>query len=120
MGADLTDVEAARLVRKHPRTIQRWCTKGRLRGAYKAGRSWRIPADALVKAGLGAALEPDTLESKLAVAHAAVQELLAELDDAARQKQRPVVHREWDAVAARARTLASSSARLADVASGAH
>lgn len=42
-----TDREIAAKLRKHPRTIQRWCRRGELPGAYKAGRSWRIPAEAL-------------------------------------------------------------------------
>ncbi len=49
-----TDREVARLLRKHPRTIQRWCKTGKLRGARKAGRSWRIPPRAVREAELDA------------------------------------------------------------------
>jgi len=44
---DLTDREVARALRKSLRTVQRYCAKGALPGAYKAGRSWRIPRAAL-------------------------------------------------------------------------
>jgi Helix-turn-helix domain len=50
----------ARLLRKDPRTMQRWCRQGKLPGAYKAGRSWRIPPAALREAKLAAALSPTT------------------------------------------------------------
>jgi len=40
---DLSDREVAQALRKSVRTVQRWCASGRLSGAYKAGRSWRIP-----------------------------------------------------------------------------
>jgi excisionase family DNA binding protein len=40
---DLSDSEVAQALNKSVRTVQRWCLAGRLSGAYKAGRSWRIP-----------------------------------------------------------------------------
>jgi hypothetical protein len=43
----LTDVEVAALLRKHPRTIRRWCQADQLPGAHKAGRSWRVPRSSL-------------------------------------------------------------------------
>jgi excisionase family DNA binding protein len=51
----LTDREVARLLRKHPRTIQRWCQSGKLR-CRKVGRSWRIPPRAVREAELDAEL----------------------------------------------------------------
>jgi hypothetical protein len=117
-GHDLLrrDVEVARLVRKDVRTVQRWCVAGKLPGAYKAGRSWRIPTDALINAGLGGALQPDTLEAHLATAQAVVDQLIAELDESARRKQPPIVAREWDSIATSARKLGSASKRLAQLA----
>jgi hypothetical protein len=106
----------ARLVRKHVRTVQRWCMAGKLPGAYKAGRSWRIPPDALINVGLGSALEPDTPEAHLATAQAVVERLIAELDDSARRKQPPIVAREWHSIATSARRLRSASKRLAELA----
>jgi hypothetical protein len=99
---------------------QRWCTQGSLPGAYKAGRSWRIPADALVTAGLETSLETDELGAQLSAAQAPVEHLLAELGDAVQRKQRPVVEREWNHVAARATRLASASRKLAELAAEAH
>lgn len=70
MATDLTDGEAAGLLGKHPRTIQRWCQAGKLPGAYKAGRSWRIPRAALRQAKLGPALAEDdwVRQARLAIA----------------------------------------------------
>ena len=120
MTADLNDVEVARLFRKDVRTVQRWCMAGKLPGAYKSGRSWRITTDALIRAGLGTALEPDRLESKLTAAQAVVDQLLSEIDDSARRKQPPIVEREWDSVARSARKLGSTSKRLAEGAAAVH
>jgi len=47
MARDLADHEVARELGMHPRSIQRRCQAGTLPGAYKAGRSWRIPRSAL-------------------------------------------------------------------------
>lgn len=44
-----TDREVAAALRKSQRTIQRWCAAGRLPGAFKAGRAWRIPEVALAR-----------------------------------------------------------------------
>ena len=44
---DLTDREVAERTRASLRTVQRWCSNGRLPGAYKVGRAWRIPTTAL-------------------------------------------------------------------------
>lgn len=27
----------------HPRTVQKWCSEGKIEGAYKFGTSWAIP-----------------------------------------------------------------------------
>jgi hypothetical protein len=106
----------ARLVRKDVRTVQRWCVAGKLPRAYKAGRSWRVPTDALINAGLGSALEPDTLEAHLATAQAVIERLIAELDESARRRQPPIVARDWDDIATSARRLRSASQRLAQLA----
>src|SRR5437868_2556501 len=79
VAADLTDTEVAQRLGKHPRTIQRWCSAGRLPGAYKAGRSWRIPHAALRRAELGAALEQDDYRSELRAAVRACEEIRQEL-----------------------------------------
>lgn len=47
-GETLTDAQVALILGKPKRTIQRWCQAGRLEGAWKAGRSWRIPEVAVV------------------------------------------------------------------------
>lgn len=47
---DWTDREVAAALRKSVRTVQRWCDAGKLPGAHKAGRSWRIPGRALTRA----------------------------------------------------------------------
>lgn len=52
---DLSDREAAEALRVHVRTVQRWCAKGALPGAYKAGRRWRIPRASLDRLHSGAA-----------------------------------------------------------------
>lgn len=46
-AADLSDQEVADVLGKAVITVQKWCKTGKLAGAYKAGRSWRIPEDAL-------------------------------------------------------------------------
>jgi len=43
---DLTDREVAELLGPSVVTVQRWCRDGRLAGAYKVGRKWRIPVRA--------------------------------------------------------------------------
>lgn len=32
----------------HYKTLQRWCCEGRVPGAFKAGRNWMVPGDAIV------------------------------------------------------------------------
>ncbi len=27
----------------HPRTVQKWCSEGKIEGAYKFGNSWAVP-----------------------------------------------------------------------------
>jgi excisionase family DNA binding protein len=46
-NGDLSDREVAQALGKSVRTIQRWCQAGKLPGAYRAGRPWRIPRSAL-------------------------------------------------------------------------
>jgi excisionase family DNA binding protein len=53
-AGDLSDLEVARALGKSVRTVQRWCESGKLPGAYKAGRSWRIPRASLPRAHSGA------------------------------------------------------------------
>jgi excisionase family DNA binding protein len=77
---DLTDVEVAKLLRKHPRTIQRRCQAGELPGAYKAGRSWRIPPRALREAKLGEALISDDAERELRAATLVCEQLRGEME----------------------------------------
>lgn len=80
VAGDLTDVEVARALRKHPRTIQRWCKAGKLPGAYKAGRAWRIPRRSLRSAQLSRAFGADQIERELGAAALACGELAEELD----------------------------------------
>jgi hypothetical protein len=82
--------------------------------------SWRIPPAALRRAGLGKALEPDSVAAELAAAEALVESLLAELSDAAQRKRPPLVARDWRSVAASARRLATASRRLHELAGAAH
>lgn len=35
--------EYAAKYRLHPRTVQLWCAKGKIEGAYKFGASWAVP-----------------------------------------------------------------------------
>ena len=84
MARDLTDVEVARVLRMHPRSIQRRCQAGRLPGAYKAGRSWRIPPAALRAAQLDRAFRPRKSERALRAATLRCRELKAEIEEARR------------------------------------
>jgi len=98
----LTDLEAARLLRKHPRTIQRWCQAGKLPGAYKAGRSWRIPPPALRQAGLPSGRKPEEdYVLELRKATAVVGEIAAELEELRQLglDEEPRRRRDWRRVA---------------------
>lgn len=88
----------ARRLGKHPRTIQRWCQKGNLPGAYHAGRSWRIPASALRKAEVDRAFRPEEVERELRAAMRVCQTLTAEIEQAKRRR-RPPVERNWRRIA---------------------
>jgi len=88
MQGDLSDKEVAKLLRKHPRTIQRRCQAGKFPGAYKAGRSWRIPRQTLREAKLGEALVRDAVERELRAATIACEQLRQELE-ALKAKPRP-------------------------------
>lgn len=97
---DLTDAEVALMLRKHLRTIQRWCASGRLPGAYKAGRSWRIPAVAVEEI---AGRKVERLRSGLETAADACERLRAEVNAAAhayRSLGRVPRARDWRAVVA--------------------
>jgi len=87
MERDLTDLEVATALGKHPCTIQRWCSKGTLPGSYKAGRSWRIPRAALRAARVARAFEPDAVEDELRAATVAAQELGREVEDLRRTRR---------------------------------
>ena len=41
----LSTREYAELLGKHPVTISKWLTAGRITGALKVGRQWRIPVE---------------------------------------------------------------------------
>jgi excisionase family DNA binding protein len=41
----LTPREAARYLKLTPATITRMCREGKMEGAFKVGRVWRIPLD---------------------------------------------------------------------------
>ena len=101
--------EVAGLLRKHPRTIQNWCKHGELRGAYKAGRRWRIPPATLRKAGLGQALKQDDVSAEFAAAQALIDTLTAELEQAAQTKGPPRITRNWRRIAHKATKLVTSA-----------
>lgn len=93
MARDLSDVEVARALRKHPRSIQRWCLAGKLPGAYKAGRSWRIPRSALRAARVDRALRSDGVERELRAAALACRQLRADLEGS--EERRRAVRNRW-------------------------
>jgi excisionase family DNA binding protein len=80
MATDLSDVEAAAALGTHKRTIQRWCSAGKLPGAYKAGRKWRIPPRALREAKLGEALITDDIERELRAATLVCEQVREEME----------------------------------------
>ena len=84
MARDLTDREVARELGMHPRSIQRRCQAKKLPGAYKAGRSWRIPRSALRAAQLDRAFRPRDSEPELRAATLRCRELQAEMDEVRR------------------------------------
>ena len=100
MRGYLTDGEVARELRMHRRTIQRWCAQGKLRGATKAGRSWRIPPRALREVKLGDALEGDDAARVLRHAILVCEEFRMDL---AAERNRggmpPAAKRDWRPVA---------------------
>ncbi len=63
----------------HKRSIQRRCQAGKLPGAYKVGRSWRIPPSALRTAELDRAFRPDEVERELRAATLVCRTLAAEI-----------------------------------------
>jgi len=105
MGPELRDYEAALMVDKHPRTIQRWCQAGKLPGAYKAGRSWRIPRSAL--GGLSVRREAEPLERYVNAATTACRVLDAELRSL-EEEGRPPFPRNWQRLAGALRALQGS------------
>ena len=99
-GPDLTDREVALALRKHVRTVQRWCASGRLADAYKAGRAWRIPAASLEAV---AGHEFERLRSGLEAAVTACERLRADANAAAQARRRwgeTPTSRDWTAVTA--------------------
>jgi excisionase family DNA binding protein len=111
MARDLTDKEVARELGMHPRSIQRRCKAGALPGAYKAGRSWRIPRSALQAAELDRAFRPDELERELRAATLACRTLAAEIDAGKRRRRAPV-DRDWARVARELEHLREALDRL--------
>ncbi len=94
MTRDLSDREVARALGMHPRSIQRWCQAKKLPGAYKAGRSWRIPRSALRAARVDRALRSDGIERELRAAAVACRELRADLEGSD-DRRRAVRGRWW-------------------------
>ena len=95
----------------HPRSIQRRCKAGRLPGAYKAGRSWRIPRSALRAAELDRAFSPDELERELRAATLACRTLAAEIEEGKRRRRAPV-ECNWTLVARELEQLREALDRL--------
>src|SRR5437879_848682 len=54
-GNDLTVAQVAELLNRPESTIRDWLDSGRLAGAYKRGRVWRVPRTAINKGKLGRA-----------------------------------------------------------------
>ena len=52
-GNDLTVAQVAELLNRPESTIRDWLDSGRLAGAYKRGRVWRVPRAALESQRLG-------------------------------------------------------------------
>ena len=44
---DLTIDAIAKALDRSPNTVRRWCASGRIRGAYRLGREWRVPRASL-------------------------------------------------------------------------
>jgi hypothetical protein len=101
--ADFADAELADAFGKHRRTIQRWCVAGKLPGAYKAGRSWRIPPGALKRAELPE-LGKSELERELKGTVLLCGALLQELEEIRRDQRAPTA-RNWKKVALGLREL---------------
>jgi excisionase family DNA binding protein len=116
MSADLRDFELALMLGKHPRTIQRWCAAGKLPGAYKAGRSWRIPRSALTEAGLPQKFAAESIERHLKAATDACKALTEELQELEREG-RLTFPRDWNALAQDLRALQESVEGLPERAS---
>jgi hypothetical protein len=97
----LTDRVVARALLKHPRTIQRWCKDGKLPGATKAGRSWRIPMRALREAQLDEALVTDEVERVIRAATHISADLRKEWIDLMAQREGLEVssERSWTQIA---------------------
>lgn len=118
MATDLTDVQAAKLLGKDPRTIQRWCAQGpsgKLPDAYKAGRSWRIPRGAVIAAGLGAALRGDDYVGELRVAVGACALIRAEIESL-NVNEEPLVRRDWRVLSRELQRLEAALSGLSELA----
>ena len=107
MRRDLTDAEVARVLGKHPRTIQRWCNQQKLPGAYRSGRSWRIPRSALRAAQLARAFRASDGERELRAAMLRCHELQAEIEDIKRSGP-GAVRSDWPRLVRELDTLASA------------
>lgn len=111
----------AALLGKHPRTIQRRCRAGKLPGAYKAGRSWRIPRHALREAKLGEALIRDDVERELRAATLVCEQLREEMEafklgSGRMNPDRPAGGRNWALVARELERLEAALSGLAELA----
>lgn len=55
LRGDLSIAELARLLNVHPYTLQRHAREGRLKGAYRLGRVWRVTSEGVAALRGGAA-----------------------------------------------------------------
>jgi excisionase family DNA binding protein len=111
MARDLTDVEVARELGMHRRSIQRRCQAGTLPGAYKAGRAWRIPRSALRAAELDRVFRSDEVERELHAATLVCRELAAELREGQTLLRAPAP-RNWRRIARELEALNEALGRL--------
>jgi excisionase family DNA binding protein len=116
MAAEFTDKEVASALRVDPRTIQRWCKAGKLPGAYKAGRSWRIPQKTLRQLQLADVPSSDETERELIAAGLACRELEDELDRI-ESRANTRLPRDWTRLANQLRVLRAELGDLPERAS---
>src|SRR5215207_2778933 len=117
---ELTDREVARELRVHVRTVQRWCGRGLLEGAFKAGRRWRIPRAAVQQLRDPVRI-PSVDDAAADGFNAAAWQLAAvayELRELAERRRLgrppPPNGRSWRAIAGEARNLERTAKAIAD------